>query len=507
MDSHSRSGDRTAVPVNEQGNQLKEHTYNRISFWLNGIQRQADVAPGQTVLEFLQQKEWLFGTKCSCNEGDCGACTVVVARPADGKVLYEAVNSCLYNAAKLHGRHLITIEGLGTPDNLHPIQQAMLDFHATQCGYCSPGFVMSLFALLSSQSQPSEEDILAALEGNLCRCTGYDSILQAARTLAENNSSNKTVPEWCRKLEPELLSFSETATYISDPTSRHRQCERYLRPASLAELDDLIKTEQGYVLLNGGTDVMVQMNIQRREYPLLLDLSGIKELEGITLTQEGVRVGAGVTYSELLGSEIINDHLFCLNELVRRVASMQIRNFATLAGNVANASPIGDTLPLLLVLNAWVELHSPASERKLPLQEFFLDYRKTALHQNEIISAVIIPVPGMQDFIRTNKSAKRKAVDISSVVSAVRIVERDGKIKEAELAFGGVAVLPRVSKQFYKAMQNMELQGLHPHEIGEYVAAEFSPITDVRGSSKYRRILMRNHVEQYLREFLQGRAL
>lgn len=482
----------------------ERYDYNRITFWLNGKPLTADVPPAQTTLEFLQQNVRLYGTKCSCNEGDCGACTVTVARPFEGAIFYEAVNSCLYTAAKLHGKHLITVEGLGTPEKLHPIQQAMLDHHSTQCGYCSPGFVMSLFALLASVVKPSEEQILAALEGNLCRCTGYESILKASRHLAENYTPGQIVPDWCRAIEPQLFAFKTPAEHVAVANPPRRHCRRYLRPTSLEELDSLQTEHPQLVIVNGGTDIMVQMNVQRKEYPVLLDLSGLPGLEQITFSPQGVRIGANVTYTDLQNSGIVRTDLPWLHKLVGQIASRQIRNFATLAGNIANASPIGDTLPLLLVLDALLVLRSATGERTVPLREFFLGYRQTALQKGEIILAVIVPRPARDSFVRVTKAAKRKAVDISSVVTAVLIRCENGIVCRAELALGGVAPTPLLSRKFSNALLNMEVGGLHPQEIGDFVAGEFTPISDVRGTDKYRSLLISRQVRQYLEEFIGG---
>ncbi len=484
---------------------VQSYNYARISFWLNGKPHSAEIAPAQTTMDFLHHGLRLFGTKCSCNEGDCGACTVVVASAREGKIFYEAVTSCLYNAAKLHGKHLITVEGLGTPEDLHPIQRVMLEHHSTQCGYCSPGFVMSLFALLAMNAHPSREEILCALEGNLCRCTGYDSILQAARDLAQNYTAERIVPPWCRAVEPEIFAFRQKAEHSQKTGGPLRHSQNYLLPGNLEELAKITAEHEDFTFITGGTDIMVQMNVRRKGFPLLIDLGAIAGLELISFTREGIRIGANVTYSMLLQSGIVKTDLPVLHELVKHVASTQIRNFATLAGNIANASPIGDTLPLLLALNASLELWSAAGERKLPLSEFYLDYRQTALRQGEIITAALIPVPRRDVFVKTIKAAKRKAVDISSVVTAVRLETENGKVTTARLAVGGVAAVPKLSIKFLKAMHNMELQGLHAAEIADYVAAEFEPLSDVRGSREYRSKLVRNHVFAYLREFLAGR--
>ena len=482
----------------------KSYSFNRISFWLNGRELSAEIPPAQTTLAYLHQAQQLFGTKCSCNEGDCGACTVVVASPIGGKVAYEAVNSCLYNAAKLHGKHLITVESLGTPDSLHPIQSAMLDLHATQCGYCTPGFVMSMFALFATHANPSDERVLAALEGNLCRCTGYDSILKAARRIARDHNPADIVPDWCRALEPQILAFAKPRESFVRESPLVYRCGRYETPSSLAELASALADNEPYTLINGGTDIMVQMNVRRAEFPRLVDLGGIDELRGIDVSAEYIRIGANATYTDILNSPLLQDRLPCLPELVGQIASEQIRDFATLAGNIANASPIGDTLPLLLVLDSVLELYSTAGTRQLPLRDFFTGYRQTELNRGEIISAILIPPPAKNAFISFIKAAKRKAVDISSVVSAVRLETSDGVIKRAELAFGGVAPVPKLSLQFYKAMLNMELQGIHPAPVAEFVAREFEPISDVRGSKEYRSLLVRNHVFKYLSEFLGG---
>lgn len=483
----------------------RAYSHNRVSFWLNGKPMLAEIAPAQTTMDFLHHTLQLHGTKCSCNEGDCGACTVVVASAREGKIFYEAVTSCLYNAAKLHGKHLITVEGLGTPEALHPIQQALLEHHGTQCGYCTPGFVMSLFALLATHAHPTEEEILFALEGNLCRCTGYESILEAARDLSQNHAPEQIVPSWCRAVEPEIFAFKAVMEACEQRGGPLRHCQNYLLPRSLEELAAITEERKDFTFITGGTDIMVQMNVQRKSFPLLIDLSAIGGLDFICFTRQGVRIGANVTYSMLLQSGIVKTDLPVLHELVKHIASTQIRNFATLAGNIANASPIGDTLPLMLALDASLELWSAAGERKIPLSEFYLDYRQTALRRGEILKAVLIPVPRRDVFVRALKAAKRKAVDISSVVTAVLIETRDEKVVNARLAAGGVAAVPKLSIKFLKAMHNMDLQGLHAAEIADYVAAEFEPLTDVRGSREYRSKLLRNHVFAYLTEFLDGR--
>lgn len=485
--------------------EARDYQYNRIGFWLNGQYIEESIPPAMTVMEWLHQEKNLWGTKCSCNEGDCGACTVAVAYPKHGEIVYEAVNSCLYTAAKLHGKHLITVEGLGTPEALHPIQSTLLDFHGSQCGYCTPGFVMSLFALMATVSRPGQEDILAALEGNLCRCTGYESILKAAAYLSEHYAPEQILPAWCRGVESLLRNYDKAPENVIVSTTRHWPCRQYHLPRSLPELFALMQAMPEHILIRGGTDIMVQMNIQRREYPVLIELGMIAELDGISQDEKEITIGANVTYSDLLGSFTICEELPCLMSIVRLIASQQIRNFGTLVGNIANASPIGDSIPLLLALESVLVLGSADGTRELPLQDFFLSYRKTALRSAEIIRAVRIPLPAKTAFTRVKKAAKRKAVDISSVSTALRIETHDGIVKQAFLAVGGMDAIPRLSVRFYKALINMELQGLHPAEIAAWVAEEFTPLSDVRGSAAYRSKALENHILEYLDEFLSGR--
>jgi xanthine dehydrogenase small subunit len=481
------------------------YTFNQIYLWLNGRITKASIAPAQTTLDFLHQEQGMFGTKCSCNEGDCGACTVVVASVLNGSIHYEAINSCLYPAAKLHGKHLITIEGLGTPEALHPIQQVMLDFHSTQCGYCTPGFVMSLFALLVNENNPDRERIMAALEGNLCRCTGYDSILKAAEYLSSHFKKGSLIPEWCLDVEEKLLEFDQKAGYSIRTVDRLYPCEEYYVAGSMVELFSLFNTHQdkAYRLINGGTDIMVQINIQKAHYPILIDISQIACLKELSLDQSFVRIGANITYSELLHSSIIHKHIPALRYIIRRIASEQIRNFGTLAGNIGNASPIGDGIPLLLALDCQIVLASENGERTLQLSDFFLDYRKTALRDREIISSILIPIVQDQRFVRCLKASKRKSVDISAVSTAIAISYQGNRIINARLALGGVAKTPVLSQVFTREVENKQFKALDIKSIAQSICEEFEPISDVRGSRIYRSKIIHNHVVKYLSELVE----
>lgn len=482
----------------------KQTHHNQIIYFLNG-QRVTDSIPaGLSTLNYLNKQKHLYGTKCSCNEGDCGACTVVIAYPKDGSIVYEAINSCLYPAAKLQGRHLITIEGLGTPDKLHPIQQALLDFHGTQCGYCTPGFVMSMFALFASFEHPDQETIFQALEGNLCRCTGYKSILEAAEFISQNYLPQNIVPEWCRDVEPLLFSFSEPARMMLGEGTNNQLVQRYHLPEDTKALFDILQQEPDAVLIAGGTDLMVQINIARKEFPLLIDLSRIGDLQRFYLQKDGLHIGTMVSYATLQNSGIVKNDYPALHRLILQIASQQIRNFGTLGGNIANASPIGDSLPLLMALDAVLLLQTRLEIRLLPIREFFLAYRRTALQKGEIIREIIIPPQKKNSYVNSIKSAKRKSVDISAVVTAVNIEHELGFVKSATLALGGVAPTPVLSEKFSKLLQHKPIDSLDPQAIGKAVAAEFKPISDVRGSAIYRSKLIANHLQIYLSELPKG---
>lgn len=473
------------------------YRFNRINFYLNGKNVVYDIAPGLSSLDFINKELHMYGTKCSCNEGDCGACTVVIAYPLEGQIVYEAVNSCLYPAAKLHGKHLITVEGLGTPENLHPIQSALLEHHGTQCGYCTPGFVMSMYAMFAMLSHPDEEAIMAALEGNLCRCTGYQSILEAARQISLSCTPEDIVPRWCRDIEPLLFSFKNLPDTTAHTSQSHYQIDSYLLPETLAELHELLIQYPQARLIAGGTDIMVQVNISRQHFEMLIDISRIKELQFIRMGRDGVHIGAGITYSQVLASGIARTDLPALIGRIRLIASQQIRNFGTLAGNVANASPIGDSIPVLLAYEALVLLSSMQGERTIPLKDFFLGYRKTALQPGELIREIIIPIPHRDSFIRSLKSSKRKSVDISTIASALRLDTQEGIIQKGLLALGGVAATPVLSVNFSKLVAGAFIDRLNLEDIAEVIAAEFEPLSDVRGSSEYRTQMIKNHLAQY----------
>lgn len=481
----------------------------QIRFWLNGEPMVQSIPPGMTVLEMLNNKLGMNGTKSSCNEGDCGACTVVIGESGPDSIVYQTINSCLYSAFRLHGKHLITVEGISGKDELHAVQTALLDEHGTQCGFCTPGFVMSLLGLFLNIKNPSEEEILAYLEGNLCRCTGYDSIMKAANLLKTRLKTGKELlPPKLKSVENSLRVCTAPIVFNLADNPEGWETRNCFIPTTLSELWHNLKTcskEDSYKFLAGGTDLMVLSNIQHIRYANLIDLSHLQELNFIRIEKSKLLIGGNVTLSALQTDQLIARHFPLLLQAIRQIASRQIRNSATLAGNIANASPIADGATVLMALQAEMVLASPRGERALPLSQYYHGYKQTELKNDEIIKAIALPLPDdNKHFYNFIKSAKRKAVDISGVVSAVDISSKNGRIEKAVISFGGVAPYPALAVKTMAHLKNRQLDIKLIEEAAEFAASEFKPISDVRGTEKYRSILIKNHIIKHLNGLLDS---
>lgn len=464
----------------------------KISFFLNGKFKRVLVSASTNALYFLRNDCQLTGTKEGCSEGDCGACTIVIGENKNGKIQYRAVNSCLLPALKLHGKHIITIEGLGTPEKLHPIQKAMLDYHGVQCGYCTPGIIMSLFGLYVNNPNPSRTDILNALEGNLCRCTGYESIIQAALSLNEKNQhkKRKIIPNYFKKVNKSLLNFNKKIITLSPDSDK-----QYLVPASTQELFNYLKRYQYAKIFNGGTDIMVDINIKKSDYDTIIDISRIQELNFVKFNKKSVLVGTSITLQDILKNTKIQKALPLLVQAIRHLGSTQIRNIATITGNIANASPIADVATALLALNAKLILASSRKQRKINLSDFYLGYKKTALKPYEIIYAIEIPIaPRLTNF---EKTAKRQSVDIASVNSAIALQVKNDITKDIMLAYGGVAPYPVIARKTCRYLLNKRIDVKTIKTAQQIVVSELKPISDLRGSGEFRQILIRNHLTKH----------
>ena len=461
-----------------------------ISFFLNGKAVNVAVSPKTNVLSFLRNDYGLTGTKEACSEGDCGACTIVLGAVKNNRTVYQAVNSCLMPAVRMHGKHIITIEGIGNPEKLHPIQKAILDFHGVQCGYCSPAVVMSLFALFLNNHTPSKQEIFNALEGNLCRCTGYESIKNAAIYLSEQNKKNKQsfIPDYFNRVNNLLLSFNIKIDMSRNSTN----CEhKYLLPTNLKQLFLMLKSK-GTKIINGGTDLMVDINIRKQIYPTIIDISEIKELDFINEQDNTVLIGAGTTFSDIILNKTIQKRLPLLNSAILQLGSKQIRNIGTLAGNIGNASPIADAATALMALDTTLILKSKNGKRRAPIADFYKGYKITILRPNEIIFAIEVPVK--TSVTSFEKTGKRKSVDIASVSSAISLKYSNNKIKNIAIAFGGVAPYPIIAQKTENFLKGKEITSKIIEQASLIAASEVKPISDLRGSAQFRRLLVRNHI-------------
>ncbi len=471
----------------------------RVRFYLNRDLVTAEVPVELSALEFLREWRGLTGVKEVCNEGDCGACTVALGRYTHGRVVYRAVNSCLLPVARLHGRHVVTAEGLAEGERLHPVQQALVDQHAIQCGYCTPGMVMALFCLFVEQPRPSPEEILAALEGTLCRCTGYAAIHAAAQSLAVRPATDSLESQDIRPAYFAEIAQALSKRIASPEPIMNGDAVRYHWPQNLdtlfEELNQIHEPET-YCLLGGGTDTVVETRFKGRRATHWCDLAQIAELNALEITATHLRIGANVTLAELLESPLPAAHFPALAQCVAQMSSAQIRNVATLVGNVCTASPIADALPPLLVYQAEVVLQTRDDTHRLPLSGFLLGYRKTALCPREIVTAIEIPLH--RGWSRFEKTGKRRALDIASVNSALALTLKGNRLSDVRLAFGGVAPTTVFARKTAAFLSGKMLTDALIAEAAELAVTEIQPISDVRGSAAFRRLLTRNHVIKHL---------
>jgi xanthine dehydrogenase small subunit len=436
------------------------------SFLLNGQPRRLhDIEPGRTVLEHLRLHERLTATKEGCAEGDCGACTIALGRPdGNGGLEFQAVNSCIMLASELDGCAAVTAEGLAEHGALDATQEAIVESHASQCGFCTPGFVMSLYAY--RQAMPPArplEAVYDALAGNLCRCTGYRPIVDAA--LAVPHRPEFRAHEW--RLALQALASEDEA----------------LAPRSLEELDALLAHNPAAKLLSGGTDLGVGI-AKHGNVPAMLISLRRAGLDEIVATPDALVIGATATYTQIL--PYLETHFPAFAALVRRIGSVQIRNAGTMGGNVCNASPIGDSAPCLLALNARLNLRSAAGARSLTVDEFFTAYRKTALRPGEYLVSIEIPLPRPGETLFAYKIAKRFDQDISTVAAAFNVRVVDGIITAIRTGFGGMAATPARAEAVEAALLGQPLTETSFAEAASALARDFSPLSDFRATAAYR---------------------
>ncbi len=451
-----------------------------IRFYYRGaVQEVRDAAPTQTILQHLREDLHCTGTKEGCAEGDCGACTVVIGSLESGKLELKAVNSCIQFTPTLDGKALFTVEDLqGADGSLHPVQQALVECHGSQCGFCTPGFAMSLWGMYLKQEgcAPSRCQIDDALSGNLCRCTGYRPIIDAARRMVELPPAAFDRAALAERLR--LLQRAHGFTYGA-------QGGRFHTPRTLDELSALRAGHPGALLLAGSTDVGLWVTKQMRELKDIIYIGQVDELKTVREADGVLEIGAGVSLNDAYAA-VCRHYPGELGEMWQRFASLPIRNAGTLGGNVANGSPIGDSMPWLIALGARVVLRGATQERVLALEDFYLGYQQKDLLADEFVQALRIPLPRAGMAFRTYKLAKRFDQDISAVCAAFALTLDGDTVASARIAFGGMAATPKRAAMAESALLGKPWSEANLRAAMDALARDYAPLSDMRASSAYR---------------------
>jgi xanthine dehydrogenase small subunit len=449
--------------------------------------------PMTTLLDWLRLEQRATGTKEGCGEGDCGACTVALGTLRDGKVVYEPVNACILLLGMVDGKEVISVDDLARDGELHPVQRAMVDTHGSQCGFCTPGFVMSLFTLYHRGGPVNRADVNDHVAGNLCRCTGYRPIAQAG-IAACNGEPDDAWSRASAEIIENLVKLDDSAdVFVGSGESF------FAAPASEDALAALAAAHPDATLVGGATDVGLWITKQLRTLPKLIHTGRVRSLHAVTRTDKALTIGAAATYAEAEDAlASIDDDI---GELVRRIGSKQVRASGTIGGNIANGSPIGDTPPMLIALDATLHLRQSNERRDVPLEAFFIDYGKQDRTPGEIVTGVTVPALASNQMFRCYKISKRFDQDISAVLGAFRLTVKAGRIADARIAYGGMAATPKRA-----AAAESALQGIRIKDCSEWqnaisaLAEDFSPIDDMRASAAYRLQAARALLEKALTE-------
>ena len=445
-----------------------------------------DVAPDRTLLDVLREDLRCTAVKEGCASGDCGACTVAVAEAEEGgRLHWRAINSCIRLAHSVEGMAVFTAEDIaGEGGRLHPAQRAMLECHGSQCGFCTPGFVMSLFALHRQRdgAAVSRGDALHALSGNLCRCTGYRPILDAAQTM--HHWPDVPLDESGLLQQLKLLAQDGRAP-AADSASNF-----YATPTTLAELLRLRAAHPQALIAAGTTDVGLWVTKQHRRFGQIIDVTRVTELRRIERGAHSLSIGAAASLTEAF--DALAESRPQLKPFFDRFAGLPVRESGTLGGNVANGSPIGDSMPLLIALGATLVLASTRGERTLPIEDFYLAYRKTALAPDEVLARIEVPQPTPHEWLRADKISKRFEDDISAVCLAVALQVEDDRIHSARIGAGGVAAVPARAIQTEAALAGQQCAEAIFDAAASVLEVEFKPLSDMRASSAYRRAVLGN---------------
>ncbi len=452
-----------------------------------------NVPPSRTLLEVLREDLCSTATKEGCGEGDCGACAVVLGEQVDGKLSFKAVNSCIRLAHSVDGMSVWTAEDIAADNGqLHAVQQAMLQCHGSQCGFCTPGFVMSLFAMYQNHSCKgqaiSRELAQAELSGNLCRCTGYRPILDAAQMLNALPLQRLNEVEVLQKIEHIAQESIGLRANLADKCG-------YQSPVTLQDLLERRSQQPGAQIVAGTTDVGLWVTKQHRQFDQIIDVTRVAELRRIEDYPQHIAIGAAVTLNVAFNALIKDRPL--LRDFAARFAGLPVRNSGTLGGNVANGSPIGDSMPLLIALGAHVVLMSVRGHRHMPLEQFYTGYRQNVLAADEVLAWIKVPKPTPDEFLRIYKISKRFDDDISAICLGLKLEINGGIVTKASIGVGGVAATPVRAIKTEASCPGKDWSKATVEQLKTVLRAEFSPISDMRASSAYRTQVLGNLLERF----------
>jgi len=473
-------------------------TSNIIKFILNDrIQEIHNPDPNETILNYIRLRLKKTGTKEGCAEGGCGACTIVVGELKKNNIIYKAINSCIAFTPSLEGKQLLVIEDLMLKSgSLHPVQSAMVNYHGSQCGFCTPGFVMSLFSMYKNNNSYDKKTIEESISGNLCRCTGYRPIIDAAKSL--NNSKSDQFERDKKKTIALLKKIRPKNIFINN------QNKKYFAPRTVNELKKIIKKYPNLDFFSGGTDMSLIVTKQKKNLDNIIYLNSIDELNYIKENYKYIEVGATTSLRQF--ELFIKKYYSDFNIILKRYGSVQIRNVATMAGNIATASPIGDSLPLLLSLDASIVIESFNKKTILPLKDFFTGYRKTKLKRGHFISSIRIPI-FKKNIFKAYKISKRIDDDISSVCASFNLEIVNKKIKSIKIAYGGMAAIPKRAIYCEKMLLDSHFSEDIILKAQKSLEKDFQPINDMRASKDYRMEIAKNLLMKCFTEIKKNKLI
>jgi xanthine dehydrogenase small subunit len=442
----------------------------------------------QSLSCFLRYDLALTGTKVVCAEGDCGSCAVLLGKPTDAGIVYRPITSCIQFLYQLDAAHVVTVEGLKYDGQLNPLQESFVRCQGAQCGFCTPGFIVAICGMLEEQQKVNEQTLRAGLTGNLCRCTGYESILESALQM---QGTTRRIDD----LYPPAAMLPALRDAASEPVQIATGRRTFYKPITIDEAVKIKSMRPTCMLIAGGTDVGVQINKGLRDPDVIMSLAGLTELNQIQLDDGRLIAGALSTLADLeRRTEVLCPEF---GRMMWRHGSPLIRNAGTLAGNIANASPIGDTMPALMVLNALVELTGRSGARRVNMNDFYTGYRKTVMAGDELITRVIIPLPAARDDFKLYKISKRHDLDISSFTAAFWMRRENGVVADLRIAYGGVGPVIYRLRKTEAALIGKPFTEAEVEAVTEIARSEITPISDVRGDAEYRFLLAENILRKF----------